>query len=375
MTVPMPAWVMTALACGNTWSCGADRTTTHVVGAVEGGGIQRGSDGDQGPLGHRGNGVDAAPQHPLLAHVGGAHADHHQRAPVLRRPRRVPWLGPGRLLQHRSDVTELCGVPVGGQVERLGVQAQEPGRPVEVLEDVPERLQPQGQAGVVQRAQALVEQAQEDRGEDAVPGPAEGGAGGEEPEAGRRLARLGHRVVAVDEQGRGQVGGLTGHGRAGQDPVHGEGMRLEPLHLGHGVLGVGPRGPEHDAVAEGGEDAGRGLGVEVADQIVFACAVLAVRGGGERAVGRAGGEHVPAHAGLGEHAHLVAPSHQLAGQPELRGDVAAALPHDEQVPPWLHLIPPVSGGSAARPWRGLSRPGRARGRGAAASRYRRRWPR
>jgi hypothetical protein len=33
-------------------------------------------------------------------------------------------------------------VLVGGQVERLGVQAQQPGRPGEVLQDVAQRLQP-----------------------------------------------------------------------------------------------------------------------------------------------------------------------------------------------------------------------------------------
>jgi hypothetical protein len=66
----------------------------------------------------------------------------HQRALVVRRPRRAPRLGPGRLLEHRSDVAELLRVPVGGQVERLGVQAQEPGRPLQLLQDVPQRLEP-----------------------------------------------------------------------------------------------------------------------------------------------------------------------------------------------------------------------------------------
>src|SRR6266704_2594686 len=72
-------------------------------------------------------------------------------------------------------------------------------------------------------------------------------------------------------------GGLPGSGTrllpcisgAGQDPIQGEDVRPEPLDLGHGVLGVGPRGPEHDAVADGGEGADRGLGVEVADEVAL----------------------------------------------------------------------------------------------------------
>src|SRR4051794_30518191 len=158
-------------------------------------------------------------------------------------------------------------MPIRGEVERLGRQAEKASRARELLEDVGERLEAARAACIVQRRQSLLEQAQEHPLENTIPGTSKSGSRRKESEAGRRLARFRQQVVAVLEQRRWHARGLARDGGAGQEPIGSEDVRLPLFDRGESVLGIRPRRPEDDTIAGGAEGADGRSRIEVAEEI------------------------------------------------------------------------------------------------------------
>ncbi len=98
-----------------------------------------------------------------------------------------------------------------------------------------------------------------------------------------------------------------------------------------GVARVSRRGPHDHTVAGASEGAERRTRLPIADQVLGP--IGAVRGARERLEATAGGGDVRREAVLCEHAHVMSPLDQPAGELKLWRDIAAPIPEDEQEAP------------------------------------------
>jgi hypothetical protein len=125
----------------------------------------------------------------------------------------------------------------------------------------------------------------------------------------------------VDDQRCGHAGRLARNRGSEQQVVARKRVDGLALERRAGVARVSRRGPHDQTVADASEGAERCARLPVADQVLGP--IGAVWGARERLEATAGGDDVRREAVLCEHAHVVSPLGQPAGELKLWRDIAA----------------------------------------------------
>jgi hypothetical protein len=263
-----------------------------------------------------------------VVHVGRAHPHEHER--VVAGGRR-PVAGPGRVVEPRADDPYVRRRGELLVLERPARHQEEAVGALEVLEHRPGRLEAVGSPGLVQLAEALVEQPPHRTIDRRVASAPERPARGLQPRSERRGARVREGQQVGHEERERNALRLSGDLSTEDEEVPHHRVRGAPPELGAHVRGEETGGAGHRPVAHTGEGLEGRLRVPVLHDHALRVEVSPLGRALPRHVLGAGRLDVRRQDAIGQHAHVVSALDHRPDDRRVGRHRAAAVDDREQV--------------------------------------------